>query len=196
MIDYNTYTDDELLILLKEDKPIRDYAFEAVYTRYANKLNSYCIFISRNKEDSKQLFQRTWIKFFEYAKDGNTVNNILSFLIITSKNIYLNDVKFQERNRKKFEEYHYINDIEEKVKIYDHLNKDKDLIGLIHIAVESLDEIYKEPFILKRFQGLPNEEIAKICNESIECVRKRITRATNMVKEIVTQYTNESNNIR
>lgn len=196
MIDYNTYTDDELLILLKEDKPIRDYAFEAVYTRYANKLNSYCIFISRNKEDSKQLFQRTWIKFFEYAKEVNTVNNILSFLIITSKNIYLNDVKYLERNRKKFEEYHYINDIDEKVKIYDHLNKDRDLIGLIHIAVENLDDIYKEPFILKRFQGLPNEEIAKICDESVECIRKRITRATNMVKEIVTQFTKESNNIR
>lgn len=195
MNDYNVYSDQELVPILREDKPARDYAFDVLYKRYSAKLNSYCQFLCWNKEDSEQLFHRTWIKFYEYVQSGNHINNILTFLITSAKHIFLNDVKFQSRQKKKIDEFTYISEMETRIQLYRSNSEGNQLISLIHLAVDSLDDIYKEPFVLKRYHELSNEEIAKICNKSVDCIKKRITRATQLVRNMIYRYAKEPNKI-
>jgi len=192
MMDYITYSDIELLEMLKEAKPVRDPAFVELYKRHSAKLHAYCLFLTRNRDESNMVFHDSWVKFYYYIHSGKTVNNVLSFLISTAKNIILDNIKRQSRERAKVKEFTYIFEVKDFIPEEIALVDNNELIRMIHLAVDSLDDKYKEPFILKRFEDLPNEEIAGICNESVECIRKRITRATNKVREIVNSYIDET----
>jgi RNA polymerase sigma-70 factor (ECF subfamily) len=183
MIDFSLYNDFELLILMQEEKSTCDLAFTEIYQRSATKLNHYCYYLTRDSDLGKNLFQRVWIAFYEYAKNGKEINNILTFLIISAKNTFLNDIKSKEREKKKYEEYsQYSKSIS--------INSEEDDFKqeLILKAVYQLDEKHREPFIFKYFQDMKNEEIAKICEESVDCIRKRIYRATKLVKEYVFKH--------
>lgn len=53
-------------------------------------------------------------------------------------------------------------------------------------AIEDLPEIYRDVFILRRVEGHSREEIAQILNISVEAVKKRLTRA----KQIIIRHMN------
>ena len=63
MINYHTYSDKDLLSLLMEEKPVRDFAFYAIYKRYSPEINSYCQFITRNMKESESICHRAWILY-------------------------------------------------------------------------------------------------------------------------------------
>jgi len=193
MNNYNAYSDEQLIPLLKEAKPVCDYAFDVLFNRYGNKLFSYCLFLTRNRSESNQVFHDAWVKFFFYIKSGKCVEKVLPFLILTVKNLIIDNARESNRDKKIKDELYIIYDWDSKIENSGKKQENNELIELIHVAVDSLEDIYKEAFILKRFEELSNEEIAGICNESVECIRKRITRATNMVKKILEPYMKEFN---
>ncbi|MBI5326020.1 MAG: RNA polymerase sigma factor [Ignavibacteriae bacterium] len=193
MNNYTTYSDEELIPLLREDKPTCDYSFDVLFNRYGSKLFSYCLFLTRNRKDSDLVFHEAWLKFFQYVKSGKSVEKILPFLILTVKHIIVDNARKIIRESKNKSELMTLSDFNSGIEHTGSQHDKNEMLELIHIAVDSLDDVYKEAFILKRYQELPNEEIAAICNESVECIRKRVTRATNMVKKILEPYINEYN---
>ncbi|OGU18156.1 MAG: hypothetical protein A2475_08795 [Ignavibacteria bacterium RIFOXYC2_FULL_35_21] len=193
MNNYNAYSDEQLLPLLREEKPVCDYAFDVLFNRYGSKLFSYCLFLTRNRSESNQVFHDAWLKFFLFIKSGKCVEKVLPFLILTVKHLIYDNARKINRNKKIRNELLTLSDWDSKIENTSRKQDNNELIELIHVAVDSLEDIYKEAFILKRFQELSNEEIAKLCNESVECIRKRITRATNMVKKILEPYIKEFN---
>lgn len=193
MNNYNAYSDEQLIPLLREVKPVCDYAFDVLFNRYASKLFSYCLFLTRNRNESNQVFHDAWFKFFSYINSGKNVEKVLPFLILTVKHLIYDNSRELRKNKKIRDELLIISDLDSKIENSSKKQDNNELIELIHVAVDSLEDIYKEAFILKRFQELSNEEIAKMCNESEECIRKRITRATNMVKKILEPYMKEFN---
>ncbi len=54
---------------------------------------------------------------------------------------------------------------------------DKDSAKLLISAIENLDPIYRDVFLLKRVHGLSREEISVIFGISVETVKKRLLRA-------------------
>lgn len=193
MNNYNSYSDEELIPLIREEKPVCDYAFDVIYNRYDIKLFSYCLFLTRNRMEANGIFHDAWLKFFNHVKSGKNVEKILPFLILTVKHLLVDKARELQRNNKLKNNLILLSDIDSKVENSGKLYENQEMLELIHIAVDSLDDIYKEVFILKRYQELSNEEIANLCNETVECIRKRITRATNMVKKILEPYINEFN---
>ncbi len=53
----------------------------------------------------------------------------------------------------------------------------KETLDEIAEAIEALDPIYRDVFLLRRVQNHSREEIAEIMNISVEAVKKRLTRA-------------------
>ncbi|TAL68607.1 MAG: RNA polymerase sigma factor [Bacteroidetes bacterium] len=193
MNNYNAYCDEELIPLLREDKPICDYAFDVLFNRYSSKLFSYCLFLTRNRNESDLVFHDAWLKFFDYIKLGKSVEKVLPFLIMTVKHIIVDKARKINRENKFKQELLNLSDFDTGLETTNKQHDKNEMLELIHIAVDSLDDVYKEAFILKRYQELSNDEIAKICNESVDCIRKRVTRSTNMVKKILEPYINEFN---
>jgi RNA polymerase sigma-70 factor, ECF subfamily len=190
MNNYNDYSDEKLMLILREDKPARDYAFDVLFRRYSSKLHAYCFFLAKNREDAKELFHKVWIYFLESINSGKTFENILPVLLSSSKKIYIDDTRFQKREEKKILEYSHFSETE---KIFENNRESantEELLQIIYMAVDSLKPEHKEPFILKRYEGFSDKELSKYYNVSVDCIRKRIERATDEVKEIVNLYIN------
>lgn len=190
MNNYQIYSDAELLPLIRENKPVCDFAFDTLYKRYSGKLHSYCLFHSKNRVDADTVFHDTWVKFYLNIKSGNKVDNALSFLVTIARNIIIDNARSSSRKMNYITEMTDLTDLKSALPDNQLNENQSELIELIHLAVDSLDEIYKEPFVLKRYYDFSNEEIAKICGETVECIRKRITRATHKVRELIQSYIN------
>ena len=56
------------------------------------------------------------------------------------------------------------------------------------MALDLLDEKYKEAFVLKKFNGMSIKEVAKVCNISEEGAKSRISRARLKIMDILEPY--------
>ena len=190
MNNYNQFEDCQLIDLLKRDKPYSEQAFNVLYSRYSVKLHSYCLFISENNRDAEEIFQDTWLKFYNSSKTCKNIDSIASFLYKIARNLSIDKYRVN-----KFQKIHKIEnfDIEQianPLNLQSKLEKEE-LISLISIAINSLSDIYKETFLLVWFSGLKYSEVAEIVGESVECVKKRSYRAMDEIQTILQPIINE-----
>lgn len=183
MENYTKHNDTDLLNLLTMKKSVSDSAFHVLYKRYSSKLNAFCIFKMRNQLDAEEIFQLTWVKFYQAVVNGKQLESILPFLISIARNLIIDHYRANQSRRN-----HIVDDIDptilEEIAIPSalHTVENNELFDLIQAAVNCLDDIYKEAFVLKRYDGLSLEEIADVCGISLSAAKQRVSRATNMVK--------------
>ena len=179
MKDYSKYSDIELITLLKEKGAISDNAFNTIYLKYSSQTYGYCIYRSESVEDAQELMQDTWMKFYNYIKSGKTTNNILPFLFKIAQNLNIDRHRRNTVNKQIYTEQLSDDKIEQ---IADPFNFQKniekeELNTLVKIAINNLEDIYKESVALYWFGGLSFDEIASIVNETEQCIRTRMYRA-------------------
>jgi RNA polymerase sigma-70 factor, ECF subfamily len=194
MNNYSEYNDAELLLILKKEKPAKDYAFDTLFKRYSSKLHAYCFFLTKEREEAKELFHRVWIYFLECVNSGKIIDNVLPVLISSSKKIYIDETRFRKREEKKLLEFSHISEMENVFENNRELSNSEELLQIIYMAVDSLKPEHKEPFILKRYEGFSDKELSEFYHVTVDCIRKRIERATDEVKEIVSLYINNGKN--
>lgn len=193
MNDYTTYSDEKLLALLRENKPTCDHAFYVLYNRYSIKLNTFCLFYTPNKESAEDVFQETWIRFDRTVKGGKNIRNVLAFLVTISRNMTI-DMHRRKSTDKTVQAENIENFSTEEIPGYlqfDEALEQEELISLVKIAANSLEEKYKETFVLKRFCDLSYKEIAAITGNTVNSVKKRSSRAMEMIKELLKPYIKE-----
>lgn len=189
MNNYSKYSDIELLKLLRKPKPVSDNAFYVIYNRYSTKLNAFCLFKLRNQREAEDIFQQTWVKFYQSVSGGKDLECVLPFLLSIARNLVI-DYFRASKTRKT----HIAEDIDpillEEIAVPSAIStiENNELFDIIQAAVNCLDDIYKEAFILKRFDGLSLEEIADICEISLSNAKQRVSRATTMVKNILAPH--------
>jgi RNA polymerase sigma-70 factor (ECF subfamily) len=192
MKNYNTYDDSELLKLLRKPKPICDNSFYVLYNRYSAKLNAFCLFKMRKAEDAEEIFQTTWVKFYQSISSGKDLDAVLPFLISIARNLIIDHYRANKTRLT-----HIAEDVDigllEEIAAPSALQsiESAELFGIVQAAVNCLDDIYKEAFILKRIDGLSLEEIADLCGVSLSCAKQRVSRATNMVKTIISPHVHD-----
>ena len=62
------------------------------------------------------------------------------------------------------------------------------MFSLIVQSLQLLDEKQRTAFVLREFEGLPYEEIAKICDTSLSNAKSRVFRAHKKLIEILQPY--------
>ena len=62
--------------------------------------------------------------------------------------------------------------------------------SILNRAIDSLELVYKEAFIMNKINGLNINEIAEITGETYDCIKKRVYRASEKVKTAVKNYIN------
>ncbi len=175
--DYTKYTDKELVELSEKGKKEFDFAFKIAYTKYAPRVHAYCMKVLNNREDAEDVFQETFVKFYERFEKKKRGSSIQGFLITIARNLCLN-YKRDKKTKVEFEDFrHYV----DGDKAYDQ----KENLKLIRAAIELLEFEYREPLILKLYDGLKYEEIAEICEISVENARKRVFRAKQKIRKIL-----------
>ena len=195
MNDYSTYNDLELLPLLREPKPACDNAFFVLYQRYSTKINDYCAFKIGRKDLAEEIFQETWIRFDKAAKDSKNIFNVPAYLLTIARNLCIDHVKEEQKNHKMLVNIDDIS-LDRVGNPFDFHNNigDNELISIIKVSVNNLEDIYKEAFVLKKFEELTYKEVAGLCGVSLVCIKQRIKRATAMLKESLKPYIKELSN--
>lgn len=181
--DYAALSDKELVKLLKSEKKESDDAFRAVYNRYSSRLHAYCMRILHDKQQSEDIFQETFIRFYQKVKADFNGGSIAGFLITIARNLCLN-YKRDKKTTVPVEDFH----IATESNVSD---QREETAKLIRMAVDLLEDEYKEPLVLRLYDGMRYEEIAEICNISCDNARKRVFRAKQKIKDILNPYLKE-----
>ncbi|MDT3738488.1 MAG: sigma-70 family RNA polymerase sigma factor [Candidatus Kapabacteria bacterium] len=178
-LDYKSLSDSELLNLLTKGKPDCDEAFKVVYKKYASALHAYCYKLIHDKIATEDIFQDTFIKFFQNVSSRKPNSTISGFLFTIARNLCFNYLR-DKKNTVEIEDFHLFTD-------RDDIERNESY-KFINIAMDLLEMEYREPLVLRMYDGLSYNEIAEICNITPETARQRVFRAKDKMKSLLQPY--------
>jgi RNA polymerase sigma-70 factor, ECF subfamily len=176
---YSKYNDNELIDFLKGSKVQSDEAFSEIYKRYSNNVKKYCISMIGNLDDASDLFQETFIRFYNNARMLQR-GNILALLIITARSLCLNRLRNQKITVPL--------DTQDLISFEHNDYENTELFTIIMNSLILLEEKYREAFILRELEGLPFTKIAEMCEISVDNAKARAIRAKQKLIEILEPY--------
>ncbi len=171
--------DEELFYLLKKKGEVAEKAFAELYQRHSPRVFAYCRRFLGNREEAQDVFQETFIRFFNSAKNDREMTNIPGFLLRIARNLCVN-TKRRTKNHLQFEDY--------MAGESGHRHEKDELLNLIKMAIDLLPDDYKDVFILREYDGLSYADIAEIIDEPMTTVKIRIHRAKQKIREILAPY--------
>lgn len=151
-----------------------------LYYRYRKLLYKEACLILEDKQLSEDAVQETYEKVIKNLhkinenNDANTRNYLATICRNTAKDI--KKKSFPLNKCDKATEHMASSDSEEIPDALDIIIK-RESVAEIAEAIEELDDIYRDVFIMRRVQNHTRKEIAEILNINIETVKKRLTRA-------------------
>ncbi len=183
--------------VLEEIKKGNSEAFKLLFKAYYPRLLGYALRFIQNEEEAKDLVQECFAVFWEKREHLNSVS-LASLLFTIVRNSCLNYLKHNAIVKKhridylvnvKGEERLYYSDFlldADKKILFDELQEQ------INSVIDSLPQRCREVFILSRFEGLKNREIAEQLSISTTAVEKHIAKAvSSFSKHFKTKYPTE-----
>lgn len=191
-MDYISLSDESLLKLIKKDE---NNAFKFLFKRYYPRLLGYAIRFVQEKEIAEDILQEVFLTFWEKRSLLKSIS-ISSLLFCMVRNACINYLK-----RKSLVERYsidYLENIEGEERLYatdlalsaDEQALYEDLKQQIQDALSVLSDRSREVFLLSRFKGLKNREIAQHLGISTTAVEKHIS---NSLKKISFYLKDNSN---
>ena len=177
----NQYSDAELYAMLKGGDSSAHFGLSKLYERYSARVYSYCRKILGDIQATDDIFQETFVRFYEMGVSGQEIQNIQGYLLKISRNLCLNEkAKKYNTSTISIENFEF--------PTLDIPYEQKELSRLISTALEMLPEDYKEVLILREMYGYSYNEIAEIVETSMPIVRTRIYRAKQKIRVILQPF--------
>lgn len=179
MNDFSKYSEIELSFLIKsEKKDIAKKAFDEIYYRYSSRIYTLCYRFVRDAESAKDIFQETFIKFYETATTNNEgVERIGGYLAKIARNLCINQIRNNNKVKK-------VDIVKIRLSTVDNDYEKKQQKEVLDLAIEQLPEIYREMLILKEYMDYSYDEIALMTNQTRTNVGVLIHRAKIMLREV------------
>jgi len=153
--------------------------FISAYDTYQNAIFRHCFFRVFERELARDLTQETFIKTWDYIQQGKEVKNMQAFLYKTATNLIIDYVR-----KKKEQSLDAMTDAgfqpsntRDELGVLDAKMEVEELMNIL----DTLDDMYREPFLLRFVEGLKPKEIALVLNEDVNVISVRITRAKRQV---------------
>ncbi len=170
----NLYSDKEIVQKIKESS---DSAFKLLFTKYYNALVNFCFYRIRNFEVSKDLVQEIFTRLWISRDNLDPEKSIKSYLYKSAVNQIINNKKHSSSQNLTLDESI---STKEKSSI-SNLENQIDLFT----CIEELPEKLKTVFMLSKIEGYKYPEIAEICEISVKAVEKRMTKAFNILRKVL-----------
>jgi RNA polymerase sigma-70 factor, ECF subfamily len=181
------YSDSELAQMLSEQKKVAEQAFAELYSRYSQRIYAYCLKVTGDSADARDIFQDTFMKFYNSAKEKVVLSNVPGYLITIARNLCLN-FKRNKKPNESLEEYHF-NNYSDSIHY-----EEKELIKLIDEQLDKMGFEYKEAFVLRQYQGYSYQEIAEITGDTASAIKNRVWRAKEKIKSALAPYLDDMYN--
>jgi RNA polymerase sigma-70 factor, ECF subfamily len=176
----STYSDVELVEMMSGDKAATEAAFTELYDRYALRVNAYCRTILHNREEAEDIFQDTFVKFYQNVRADYHRGSIIGYLITIARNLCLN----HKRDAKSTVP---IDEID--IPYYENNGyEDKEMSELLMMSLELLDRDSKEILVMRVFNDLSYNEISDIIGITAARARYLAFNAKAKIKNILSPY--------
>jgi RNA polymerase sigma-70 factor, ECF subfamily len=151
-------------------------AFAELYAAHKQGVYLYCTRFLGNRPMAEDVFQEVFLNFLERVRGGNAIDNVPGYLMRSARNRCLNVI----RDRK------YPKDVDE---LEEFLPGGEDVsVGEyedLESALQQLPPVNREALLLCEYQGYSYDEIAVMTDVPITTVRKRIFRARQRLRHIL-----------
>lgn len=184
--NFAKYSDKELVKFLKGDKPDADNAFAEIYDRYGLRVNAYIRTILGNRQLAEDIFQDTFVKFFQKVRSDYESGSLIGFLITIARNLCLNAKRDKVSTVS-------LDDIDLPHKDKENIES-KEFSELLAMSLDLLDEEYREPIVLRYFNEMRYEEIAEILDITPARARYLVFMGKQKLRKILSPYYEEINN--
>ncbi|MFZ9814092.1 MAG: RNA polymerase sigma factor [Candidatus Kapaibacteriota bacterium] len=179
--ELSEHTDLELYAMLSRGGSHAHQALSMLYKRHSPRIYSYVRKILGDVQATDDIFQETFVRFYEMGVSGQDIQNVQGYLLKISRNLCLNEkAKKYNTSTITIENFEFPS--------LDTPYEQKELSRLISTALEMLPEDYKEVLILREMYGYSYNEIAEIVETSMPIVRTRIYRAKQKIRVILQPF--------
>lgn len=174
---YSSYTDDQLLCLLKENSVA---AFNSIYERYSKQLYLYIFSKTDTGETAKDILQELFTILWEKRKTLTISDSLKGYLYQAARHkiidLYRKNSNYRKYLQQLIEHFdtqpHAINEtLDYKVKTQE-----------LFEAINHLPERMKQIFMMSRLEHLTVEQIAQQLGLSQQTVKNQITKALKILR--------------
>lgn len=161
-------------------------AFEILFRFYYPGLVVFASQITLDKDEASEIVQDFFVRLWENRSSIKESNSVKSYLFTSVKNRSLNYLKKQKMETKVVEQMKYL---AENSALYEpDVFVESELQGKIKDAINKLPTRCGEIFVLSRFQGLSNDEIATKLDISKRTVETQISNALKVLRVELKDY--------
>jgi RNA polymerase sigma-70 factor (ECF subfamily) len=174
-------------------------AFRQIVERYHKSILNLCFRFTGIQEDAEEVAQDVFINIYRTAGSYEPRAKLSTYLYRIAVNLSLNKVR--DRKRKRLISWEVLKTDRGKQPVAsnkdapDTILENKEKSQIVQKAIDSLPSNQKTAVILKRYQGLSYEEIAKVMNCSVSAVEARLHRAKNSLKKKLKPFVSRYNKI-
>lgn len=179
-------------LIIKQLQDGNEKVFEQIVREYWPRMFKFALIYTQNNETSQELVQDTFLVLWNNRAVLKDNTNLITYLMVVLRNKCLNLLE-QTRIRQL-----YIEEIDDET-IYQRANlyvlqdeasqivESEDLHKAIERALSKLPDKTREIFMLSRYDGLKNQQIAETKNISQKTVEYHISKALQILKEELPQ---------
>jgi len=157
--------------------------FDEIYMTYAKQVFGYIMSLTDDIHLSEEITQETFFRAYKNIKSFKGNCKLSVWLCTIAKNCLVDHM----RHQKKYNETELSESISTSLLIVDDIVS-KDNNKLIHKALHSLKEPYKEVFMLRHYSELSLKDIADIFSKTESWARVTYYRAKNQLKNILEEW--------
>lgn len=167
--------------LVKRAQKGEKEAYGLLYQKYFQKVFRYCMFNTKNEEVAKDITQESFVKAYKklttFSTDGQW--SIQAFLFTIARNLIIDNSR-----RKKETNIDEYDNLESGQNLYDDFERIENSQKLRNV-LKKLDEIERQIVMLRYFEELPSQQVAKILKMNDGALRVRTHRVLQKLKDIL-----------
>jgi RNA polymerase sigma-70 factor (ECF subfamily) len=162
-------------------------AFAELYGRHKAEVYTYCLRMMAGDADrASDVFQEVFIKTFEKADQFRNGSNVAGWIFTIARNMCLNHIRNERpcdsldgQTSRESSDRSLAPEYDEQ----QHFLRDK-----LEQALKMLPVEFREPFMLREFDGFTYREIALMTGATLGMTKVRIYRAKQRMRELLTPY--------
>lgn len=171
------YSDEELLVKVARGD---QRAFELLYEKYTDRVYAQALRLLRSEEPARELTQEVFLKLWRMGKDLQEIENLDAYLMKTTRNRSLNELRRILRENKTGEAF--LEDYQEDENTTEEAIFLKETRELLDKAIDLLPAQQKQVYVLCYREGLKYKEAAERLNISHLVVQSHMKRALQFLR--------------
>ncbi len=169
--------DSRLIALLREGDPL---SFEILFQKYYVRFYNFVFNLTKNSQAAEDIIQNVFMKIWINRANLRPDQSIHNYIYVLSKREMLNHI----RDRKAYVQVERLVMAEQpSEEVTDQSMSLKELDERIRRFIADMPEQRRKVFLLSRYRGLTNKEIAEMMGLSVRTVDRHINLALTSLKK-------------